>query len=97
MCSGASWPTGGAGGSLGAQEVVRAAPDGGTLLTTTSSIAILPALHPNLGFDPERDLTPVAASAAVMRLDGPARLAARMREDVAKWKTVGARAGIRAE
>jgi tripartite-type tricarboxylate transporter receptor subunit TctC len=39
----------------------------------------------------------LAQSAAVMLLDGPARLAARMNEDVAKWKAVVARAGIRAE
>jgi len=69
---------GGAGGSLGAQEVVRAAPDGGTFLTTTSSIAILPALYPNLGFDPERDLTPVTTlcevgSAILVRMDSPIR------------------------
>lgn len=69
---------GGAGGGLGAQEVVRSAPDGGTFLTTTSSIAILPALYPNLGFDPERDLTPVTTlcevgSAILVRTDSPIR------------------------
>lgn len=69
---------GGAGGGLGAQEVVRAAPDGGTFLTTTSSIAILPALYPNLGFDPERDLTPVTTlcevgSAILVRTESPIR------------------------
>lgn len=43
---------GGAGGSIGAQQVAQAAPDGQTLLFTTSSIAIAPALYPNLPFDP---------------------------------------------
>jgi tripartite-type tricarboxylate transporter receptor subunit TctC len=43
---------GGAGGSIGAQQVAQAAPDGQTLLFTTSSIAIAPALYANLPFDP---------------------------------------------
>jgi tripartite-type tricarboxylate transporter receptor subunit TctC len=69
---------GGAGGGLGAQEVVRAAPDGDTFLTTTSSIAILPALYPNLGFDPLRDLQPVslvpeASMGFMVRPDSPIR------------------------
>ncbi len=50
----------GAGGAIGTQAVVRAPPDGGTLLFTSSSIAILPALNPNLGFDPVRELLPVS-------------------------------------
>ena len=69
---------GGAGSSLGAHEVVRAAPDGGTFLTTTSSIAILPALYANLPFDPERDLTPITTlcevgSAILVRTESPLR------------------------
>ncbi len=43
---------GGAGGTIGAQAVAQAAPDGASLLFTTSSIAIAPALYPNLPFDP---------------------------------------------
>lgn len=50
----------GAGGAIGSQAVVRALADGGTLMFTSSSIAILPGLNPNLGFDPIRDLTPVS-------------------------------------
>jgi tripartite-type tricarboxylate transporter receptor subunit TctC len=50
----------GAGGAIGAQAVVQAPPDGGTFLFTSSSVAILPALQPNLGFDPQRDLVPVS-------------------------------------
>jgi tripartite-type tricarboxylate transporter receptor subunit TctC len=50
----------GAGGAIGAQAVVRAPADGSTLLFTSSSVAILPALNPNLGFDPVRDLLPVS-------------------------------------
>jgi len=50
----------GAGGAIGAQMVVHAPPDGGTFLFTSCYVAILPALQPNLGFDPQRDLVPVS-------------------------------------
>ena len=50
----------GAGGAIGTQAVVRAPPDGSTLMFTSSSISILPALNPKLGFDPERELLPVS-------------------------------------
>jgi len=50
----------GAGGAIGAQAVVRAAADGSTLLFTSSSVCTLPALNPNLGFDPLHDLLPVS-------------------------------------
>jgi len=55
---------GGAGGTIGAQVVAQAAPDGVSLLFTTSSIAIAPALYPNLPFDP-LELTPVSLIAEV--------------------------------
>ena len=42
----------GAGGTIGAQQVAQATPDGQTLLFTTSSLAIAPALYANLPFDP---------------------------------------------
>jgi len=49
----------GAGGALGIQYVVQAA-DPHVLLFTTSSVAILPALLADPGYDPFRDLTPVS-------------------------------------
>jgi tripartite-type tricarboxylate transporter receptor subunit TctC len=55
---------GGAGGTIGAQMVAQAAPDGQTLLFTTSSIAIAPALYPKLPFDPLQ-LTPISLIAEV--------------------------------
>lgn len=66
----------GAGGLIGAQMVAGAAPDGSTLLYTSSSVAILPSLHPGRGFDPLRDLTPVSlvtevATTFVVRPDSP--------------------------
>jgi len=49
----------GAGGSLAAEVVARAAPDGYTLLTVSSAIAVNPAVYPNLSFNVEKDLTPI--------------------------------------
>lgn len=49
----------GAGGTLAAEAAARAAPDGYTLLTVSSAIAISPALYPNLRFDVEKDLSAV--------------------------------------
>jgi len=51
----------GAGGNIGSADVARSAPDGYTLLMTTSGIqAINPALYAKMPFDPSKDLTPVA-------------------------------------
>lgn len=55
---------GGAGGTIGAQQVAQAAPDGQSLLFTTSSISIAPSLYPNLPFDPLQ-LTPISLIAEV--------------------------------
>ncbi|HEY8357451.1 MAG TPA: tripartite tricarboxylate transporter substrate binding protein [Ramlibacter sp.] len=56
----------GAGGSLGAEKVARAAPDGYTLLMGhIGTLAINPALYPKLGYDPLRSFAPVAWIARV--------------------------------
>src|SRR6476620_3860081 len=49
----------GASGNLGTEAVVRAAPDGTTLLVTVNTLVMNRALYPNLAFDPVRDLDPV--------------------------------------
>ena len=49
----------GAGSAVGTVLVVRAAPDGHTILVTSSSLAITPALRSDLGYDTRRDLIPV--------------------------------------
>ena len=51
-------------GIIGTDSVVRAAPDGYTLVWGTSSgLAILPALKQKLPFDPQRDLAPISLGA----------------------------------
>ncbi len=50
----------GASGNIGTEAVVRAAPDGNTLLVTVNTLVMSPALYPNLGFDPVKDLQPVS-------------------------------------
>src|SRR5215813_9504230 len=54
----------GAGGTIGAQAVARANPDGYTLLLGgTNSNAITAALYKNLSYDPIKDFAPIAAVA----------------------------------
>ena len=53
----------GAGGTLAAEAVARSAPDGYTLLLTTSADAWNATLYDNLNFDVVRDFIPVAAIA----------------------------------
>src|SRR5580692_2020629 len=51
----------GAGGSIGAGIVAKAAPDGYTLvLGTVSTQTINPALYSKLQYDPERDFVPIS-------------------------------------
>jgi tripartite-type tricarboxylate transporter receptor subunit TctC len=51
----------GAGGTVGTEIVVRAPPDGYTLLWVAASYAYDAALYPNLNFNFIRDIAPVAA------------------------------------
>lgn len=54
----------GAGGTVGAQEVMKAPPDGNTLLlANTGTMVINPALYPKLPYAPLRDFIPVARTA----------------------------------
>jgi tripartite-type tricarboxylate transporter receptor subunit TctC len=50
----------GAGGNLGIAVAAKAAPDGYTILIATASIAVSPSLYAKLGYDPIKDLAPVA-------------------------------------
>src|ERR1039458_7864324 len=51
----------GASGNVGAETVVRAAPDGYTLLSVSSPNAINATLYNNLNFNFIRDISPVAS------------------------------------
>jgi tripartite-type tricarboxylate transporter receptor subunit TctC len=54
----------GAGGTLAAGMVARAAPDGTTLLSVSSAHAIAPVLYSNLTYDTFRDLSGITLSAS---------------------------------
>lgn len=58
----------GAGGTIATQRVVRANPDGYTLLFTTPNHTINPAILPKLPFDSERDLVPISLVAQIPEL-----------------------------
>ncbi len=50
----------GAGGAIGAREVAKAAADGYTLLMgNTSTLAVIPAVSSNPGYDPVKDFAPI--------------------------------------
>jgi tripartite-type tricarboxylate transporter receptor subunit TctC len=51
---------GGAAGNIGMAVAARAAPDGYTLLLTSTAIAVNPALFNNLGYDPFKDFAPIS-------------------------------------
>jgi tripartite-type tricarboxylate transporter receptor subunit TctC len=53
----------GAGGNIGAAQVAKSAPDGYTVLVTSSAVAVNATLFPNAGYDVERDFVPVVNAA----------------------------------
>ncbi|MGX9937388.1 Bug family tripartite tricarboxylate transporter substrate binding protein [Advenella kashmirensis] len=56
---------GGANATIGMQHVATAKPDGYTILYNTSSIALSPALYPDLSYDPTTAFDPVSTTANV--------------------------------
>jgi len=55
----------GAGGNIGAEATVRAAPDGYTVVIAATSLASNPSLQKKMPFDPLKDLVPVAGCCEV--------------------------------
>ena len=49
----------GASGTLGAQVVAKAAPDGYTLLFSAGDFVTVPSMMPHMAFDPYKELAPV--------------------------------------
>ncbi len=57
---------GGAGGSIGMEQVARSAPDGYTIgMATVSTHGSNPAVYPKLGYDPIKDFAPVTNVVAI--------------------------------
>ena len=50
----------GASGNIGTEAVVRAAPNGSTLLVSVNTLVMNRSLYPSLPFDPVKDLVPVS-------------------------------------
>ena len=53
----------GAGGTIGAGQVAKSAPDGYTLLVNSSAHTVNPSIYPNLNYDTAKDLPAVSALA----------------------------------
>jgi tripartite-type tricarboxylate transporter receptor subunit TctC len=59
----------GASGSLALAATAQAAPDGGTIvIANTANLAMNPFLFANTGYDPQKDLAPLATVARVMNV-----------------------------
>ena len=79
----------GAGGTIGANFVAKSAPDGYTLLVTTpSTIAVAPALHKALPYDPVKDFAGIwsVMSAGLVVVVNPKLPAANLAEFLAYAK-----------
>lgn len=66
----------GASGTLGSNVVAKSAPDGYTLLLTPGDFIAMPSLAPQMAFDPNKDLLPIAMVtstplAVVAKVDAP--------------------------
>ena len=96
----------GAGGDIGTEGVLKAEPDGHTLVMGSIQLTLKPALYKTLRFDPRRDATSIARLAAqpmiiVSRPDFPANtfpelieLAKRIRENIRSERRARVRRSI---
>src|SRR5215468_10800002 len=95
---------GGAAGNIGMGMAARATPDGYTLLLTSTSIAVNPALFKNLPYDPFKDFAPIselvnAPNVLVVRPDSGiktvAELVARAKAEPARFNYSSPGAGTK--
>ena len=60
---------GGAGGSVGTRSVASAAPDGHTLLLSPPGpLVVAPVIYKNIGYDPAKAFTPIAALLSISQM-----------------------------
>ncbi len=88
----------GASGNVATQEVAKSAPDGYTLLAHSSAYAVNATLFPNAGYDPEKDLLPIAviaqqANIILVNASFPARTLEQLKQAMQKGKTAFASPG----
>jgi len=88
----------GASGNLATQEVAKSAPDGYTLLAHSSAYAVNPTLYSNAGYDPSKDLIPIAvvaqqANIILVNASFPARTLEELRQQVTTHKLAFASPG----
>ncbi len=78
----------GAGGNIGAEMVVKSAPDGYTLLMSTASLTVNVTLYPKMPFSLQKDLAPITqvASAPVVVVVHPSVPARTLQELIALAK-----------
>jgi tripartite-type tricarboxylate transporter receptor subunit TctC len=79
----------GAGGNIGMMQVAKSAPDGYTILVTSSAFMVNPSLYAKNPFDPFKDFTPVMLAAAspnilVVNADFPAKTVKELIELIKK-------------
>ena len=88
----------GASGNVATAEVAKSAPDGYTLLTHSSAYAVNPTLFSNPGYDPAKDLLPIAvvaqqANIVLVNASFPARTLEELKSAMQKGKTAFASPG----
>jgi tripartite-type tricarboxylate transporter receptor subunit TctC len=88
----------GASGNVATTEVAKSAPDGYTLLAHSSAYAVNPTLFANAGYDPARDLLPIAvvarqANIVLVNASFPARTLDELKRAMEKGKLAFASPG----